>query len=264
MQRVFAALSSLRCRLPAHLARAELSAGGIASRLSPSSRPISRPPSIPEAAGLATGGKRGQFVSHGQVWKDLAEARPVPRLPRRGRRCVGRKHAPRGGARAGLTRVSTRPLSGAGSIMVGAPAHRVLAALLDPAVLQSLIPGAQTVEQLGHGHFRAVLSFGIGSLRSRNTVELRAAGLDGPGAVTLTGHAAGAHGAGNATGQVMLDERRPGRTSIAWTYAGEVSGRWVNVGGPLLRFSANLFVSRFFRALAGVAAGSPTATHPSG
>ncbi len=163
--------------------------------------------------------------------------------------------------------MSTRPLSGAGSIMVAAPADRVLAALLDPAVLQSLIPGAQTVEQVGHGRFRAVLSFGVGSLQSRNTVELEALGLDGPGAVTLTGHAAGAHGAGEATGQVTLHERRPGRTSVAWTYAGQVSGRWVHAGGPLLRFSANLFVNRFFRALAGVAASSPapsSAAHPPG
>ena len=147
--------------------------------------------------------------------------------------------------------MGTRPLSGAGSIVVAAPADRVMTALLDPAVLQALIPGAQVVEQLGRGHFRAVLSFGVGSLRSRNTVELQAKGLDGPGAVTLTGHATGTHGAGAATGQVTLNERRPGRTSIEWTYAGEVSGRWVHAGGPLLRLAANLFVGRFFRALAG-------------
>lgn len=159
--------------------------------------------------------------------------------------------------------MATRPLSGAGSIVVAAPADRVLAALLDPAVLQALIPGAQTVEQLGRGRFCAVLSFGVGNLRSRNTVELQADGLDGPGAVTLSGHATGAHGAGQATGQVALDERRPGRTSIAWSYAGEVSGRWVHAGGPLLRFSANMFVGRFFRALAKLAAeAASAATHP--
>lgn len=160
--------------------------------------------------------------------------------------------------------MATRPLSGAGSIVVAAAADRVMAALLDPAVLQALIPGAQTVEQLGRGQFRAVLSFGVGSLRSCNTVELQAKGLDGPGAVTLTGHATGAHGAGAATGQMILEERRPGRTSIAWTYAGEVSGRWVHAGGPLLRFSANLFVGRFFRALAACAAEAAAATTPPG
>ena len=157
----------------------------------------------------------------------------------------------RGGAQGGM---SVQPLSGAGSVVVMATADRVLAALLDPAVLQALIPGAQSVERLGQGHFRAVLSFGVAGMRTHNTVELRAQGLDNSGPVTLTGDAAGTFGAGTATGQVTLEERRPGRTAVSWTYAGEVSGRWVRAGGPLLRLTANIFVGRFFRALAKVAA----------
>ena len=161
--------------------------------------------------------------------------------------------------------MSVQPLSGAGSVVVAAPAALVLAALLDTDLLVSLIPGAERVERLGHGHFRAVLSFGVGGMRTRNTVELEVAGLDGPGALTLRGQADGTFGAGAATGQVALTERIPGRTSIAWSYDGTVTGRWVRAGGPLLRFAAGMFVNRFFRALAARARaldGANPSTHP--
>lgn len=156
-------------------------------------------------------------------------------------------------------------LTGDGSVVVAAPADRVLEALLEPAVLQALIPGAELVERLGHGHFRAVLSFGVGGMRTRNTVELRVSGLEQPDTLTLAGEATGTFGAGAATGHVTLVERKPGRTSITWSYAGDVSGRWVRAGGPLLRFAAGLFISRFFRSLAKLAAeGSSSSAHPSG
>ena len=67
MQRVFEALSStVRRKILAYLAHAELNAGEIAARFDMSKPSISQHLSILEAAGLVTSQKRGQFVFYRQ------------------------------------------------------------------------------------------------------------------------------------------------------------------------------------------------------
>jgi ArsR family transcriptional regulator len=72
MQRVFEALSStVRRKILAYLAHAELTAGDIASRFSISKPAVSQHLSILEAAGLVASEKRGQFVHYRLVQDSL-------------------------------------------------------------------------------------------------------------------------------------------------------------------------------------------------
>jgi len=146
--------------------------------------------------------------------------------------------------------VATRRMAGAGRTEVPAAPAAVLAALLDPAVLATLIPGADSVEQSGEGRFSALLSFGVGTLRSRYRIELDLSGRDHAQAILLQGSSRGGLGGGNANGRVALRQSRPGRTSIDWSYEGEVTGAVALAGDTLLQISARLFVHRFFAALA--------------
>lgn len=141
-----------------------------------------------------------------------------------------------------------RAMSGSGSVVVLAPRAAVWTALQDPAVLVVLIPGADTVTRLDSGRFCAVLSFGVGRLRSPMAVELSVSG-EPPGALTLEGHSVGGLGGGRAAGVVTLTERRPGRTVVEWSFEGEVSGPVSFAGETLLQMSAQLFTGRFFAAL---------------
>jgi ArsR family transcriptional regulator len=72
MQRVFEALSStVRRKILAYLAHAELSAGEIAARFDMSKPSVSQHLSVLEAAGLVTSDKRGQFVYYRLVADNL-------------------------------------------------------------------------------------------------------------------------------------------------------------------------------------------------
>lgn len=72
MQRVFEALSStVRRKILAYLAHAELTAGDIASRFAISKPAVSQHLSILEAAGLVRSEKRGQFVHYSLVRDSL-------------------------------------------------------------------------------------------------------------------------------------------------------------------------------------------------
>ena len=73
MQRVFEALSStVRRKILAYLAHAELTAGEIAARFSLSKPAISQHLAVLENAGLVTSEKRGQYVHYRLVEQHLA------------------------------------------------------------------------------------------------------------------------------------------------------------------------------------------------
>ena len=73
MQRVFEALSStVRRKILAYLAHAELTAGEIAARFSLSKPAISQHLTVLENAGLVTSEKRGQYVHYRLVEQHLA------------------------------------------------------------------------------------------------------------------------------------------------------------------------------------------------
>lgn len=72
MQRVFEALSStVRRKILAYLAHADLTAGEIAARFEISKPAVSQHLSILEAAGLVASEKRGQFVHYSLVRDSL-------------------------------------------------------------------------------------------------------------------------------------------------------------------------------------------------
>jgi DNA-binding transcriptional ArsR family regulator len=73
MQRVFEALSStIRRRILAYLAHADLTAGEIAARFEVSKSAVSQHLSVLENAGLVTSEKRGQYVHYSLVPDHLA------------------------------------------------------------------------------------------------------------------------------------------------------------------------------------------------
>ncbi len=72
MQRVFEALSStVRRKILAYLAHADLTAGEIAARFEISKPAVSQHLSVLEAAGLVTSEKKGQFVHYSLVRESL-------------------------------------------------------------------------------------------------------------------------------------------------------------------------------------------------
>jgi DNA-binding transcriptional ArsR family regulator len=100
MQRVFEALSStVRRKILAYLAHAELSAGEIAARFDMSKPSVSQHLAVLEAAGLVTSDKRGQFVYYRLVADNLVntlsefvqEVCPVSRPLRRESAALARK-----------------------------------------------------------------------------------------------------------------------------------------------------------------------------
>ncbi len=142
-----------------------------------------------------------------------------------------------------------RTLTGEGRVELDASAAALWQALLDPAVLRELIPGADRVERPADDRFEADLSYGVGRFRSRYGAELRLDREERPRILELSGSSAGPLGRGEARALVTLGDTGPGRCAVAWRYEGRVSGPVALAGMALLNAAATRFVDRFFREL---------------
>ena len=168
-----------------------------------------------------------------------------------------------GGAGSIKPRGGDRRLRGEGEATVGAPAERVWAMLLDPATLQSVIPGCHHVEKISDTHFRAEVTIGIGPVKGRYRAEVKLSDLDPPHAVTLGGSAEGALGFGGGEGRITLTATTTGGTAIRYVYEAAIGGKVASIGGRLLDGATRVIIGQFFAALAREAGGgSPGRTPP--
>jgi 2-furoyl-CoA dehydrogenase large subunit len=153
-----------------------------------------------------------------------------------------------------------RQLFGEGSATVRAPRQAVWDMLLDPKMLERVVPGAHGIERVSATHFRADVTLGVGPVKGRYKAEIRLSDLVAPTSVTLEGEASGALGFGGGRGFVTLDEA-DGTTTIHYRYEAGIGGKVASVGGRLLDGAARFIIGQFFAALAaqagGPAAGSP-------
>ncbi len=146
-----------------------------------------------------------------------------------------------------------QPLRAEGRTLVRAPPEAIRAVILDPTILARIMPGAERVTRGQDGTFTATLGLGVGLFRGRQTVTLRVESEIG-GKLSVSGHATGPFGSGDATGHIQLYPDGGG-TLIAWRYDGKVNGPVTLVGPLLLRLSATAFTTRVFRRLQSVVEG---------
>jgi 2-furoyl-CoA dehydrogenase large subunit len=160
---------------------------------------------------------------------------------------------------ASPNRTGDRRLRGAGEAVVGAPAERVWAMLLDPATLQAVIPGCHDVAKISDTHFRADVTIGIGPVKGRYRADVKLSDLDPPHAVTLGGSAEGALGFGGGEGRITLVPNEGGGTAIRYVYEAAIGGKVASIGGRLLDGAARVIIGQFFAALARKAGGGAAA-----
>jgi 2-furoyl-CoA dehydrogenase large subunit len=163
---------------------------------------------------------------------------------------------PKGRATEGVAKRSgDRRLRGEGEAVVGAPAERVWAMLLDPETLQAVIPGCDNVQKISDTHFRADVTIGIGPVKGRYRADVKLSDLDPPHAVTLGGAAEGGLGFGSGEGRITLVPCENGGTTIRYVYEAAIGGKVASIGGRLLDGAARVIIGQFFAALARKAGG---------
>lgn len=134
-----------------------------------------------------------------------------------------------------------------GEYRIDARRERVWAALNDPEVLQSCIPGCEAIEQISATEMRAMVTAVIGPVKAKFKTHIELQNLNPPESYTLSGNAkAGATGFGRGSADVTLDDTGDGQTNLRYSADFKVGGKLAQVGSRLVAGATRKTADEFF------------------
>lgn len=136
-----------------------------------------------------------------------------------------------------------------GTQKVPAPRAAVWRALMDPAVLQRILPGCKKFEAAGEHHYAAEFKAGIGAFKSSFQGEVTLLNLKPEKSYTLTSKAKGSGAFVEGTAQVELEDAGK-ETSVKYAAEVKVGGALAALGGRLMEAAAHKNIADTFANLA--------------
>jgi uncharacterized protein len=131
-----------------------------------------------------------------------------------------------------------------------APRERVWALLLDPAILQQCLPGAEELVEIGPEEYEARMKIGVAAIRGTYQGRVRIADKDEPNSYRM--HVEGKGPAGQIGGEAMMELVDDGDgTIVRWSGNANVRGTLARVGGRVMQPAAKMIVGQFFNCLEG-------------
>lgn len=118
-----------------------------------------------------------------------------------------------------------------------APQEVVWEALLDPAVLQRIMPGCQKLELVGDNEYESVLKIKVGPVQGKFTGTVTLSDINEPHSYHMSIKGKGAPGHLTGEGLVRLDHH-DGITTMHYSGQAKVGGRIASVGQRLMESSA--------------------------
>ena len=132
---------------------------------------------------------------------------------------------------------------------IPAPREQVFAALTDPAVLQRLIEGCESLVKRPDGTYEARLKVGLGSIKGTYTGEARMEDINPPESYTLHVNGRGAPGFVKGAAKMLL-KAEGDATEVVCDADVQVGGAIVAVGSRLIEVAARRMMDKFFAKLA--------------
>jgi carbon monoxide dehydrogenase subunit G len=134
---------------------------------------------------------------------------------------------------------------------IGAPSQTVWAALNDPQVLKSCIPGCESLERTSDTEWRAVVATRIGPVQARFTGRVQLADIVAPTSYTLRFEGqGGAAGFANGEARVSLAPAGDKATTLTYTASARVGGKIAQLGARLVDGAAAKLAEDFFTCFA--------------
>ena len=132
--------------------------------------------------------------------------------------------------------------------MIPAPPSEVWRRLIDPVELAKIVPGCESLQQVGPDRYKAEVMIGVAGIRGVYAAEIELKDKQEPKSVRLVGQASGALGFGSGEGKVELAPVETG-TRLSYSYRADVGGKVAAVGQRLLGTVTRVLIAEFFGAL---------------
>ncbi len=153
-----------------------------------------------------------------------------------------------------------------GEVTLPAERERVWAALNDPEILKSCIPGCEELTKVSDTELVAKARVAVGPVKAPFSGKVTLSDLDPPNGYRISGEGQGGV-AGFAKGgaKVRLDDGDDGGTRLSYDVEAHVGGKLAQLGGRLINGVAKKYADEFFtnfaKALAPAEGGPPKAAH---
>lgn len=128
-----------------------------------------------------------------------------------------------------------------GEFLFDEPRELVWQSLLDPLTIAKVVPGCETLTQVGDHEYEGLISVGVGPVQGRFEARFALSGLVSQEGYTLKIHGKGPAGFVEGDGNVRLEDQDFG-TRMLYDVEARVGGRIASVGQRLLDSSAKLIV----------------------
>ena len=125
----------------------------------------------------------------------------------------------------------------AGTYTFDAPRDEVWQALMDPAVLVSIMPGCESLEEVGENEYQTTLKIKVGSVQGKFKGNIELLEINEPDSYRMKVDGQGPSGFMKGDGHVKL-ESQGDSTLMHYTGTAQVGGRIASVGQRLLDSSA--------------------------
>lgn len=133
-----------------------------------------------------------------------------------------------------------------GRYVIPASPERVWAGLTDPSVLQSCVPGCESLVRVEHNRFNAVARLHIGPVNAKFRASIEQSELDPPRRCVLKGEGqGGVAGFARGEAEVVLAEEC-GATVLSYVARAMIGGKLAQVGQRLIDGAARRIADDFF------------------
>jgi len=136
-----------------------------------------------------------------------------------------------------------------GSQIIAAPIETVWAFLVDVNNVAHCAPGFQSLEVLDDEHWKAVVSVGVGAIKTKFTMDVTRPEMREPEVMIVKGRGKAPGSAVDMSGDMRLTALDGGKTQMDWKASVVVSGTIASVGARLLQGTAERLTGQFFDCL---------------
>jgi carbon monoxide dehydrogenase subunit G len=133
-----------------------------------------------------------------------------------------------------------------GEQQLTASREKVWAALIDPAVLKSCIPGCETLDVTGENEFAAVATNKIGPVKARFKGKVRLTDIDPPNSYKISGEGDGGIAGFAKGGATVSLSDKDGGTLLSYNVEAQIGGKLAQLGQRLVNGAAKKLADDFF------------------
>jgi uncharacterized protein len=137
-----------------------------------------------------------------------------------------------------------------GTHTINAPRERVWAMLNDIEALKTMIPGVETLEEIGPDTYKGVAKIGVANVKGEYTGTVQLSNINPPESYDIAGEGRGKPGFAKGVGTIRLTEDAPGTTTLHYNGDLQIGGMIASVGQRLIDGAAKLLVNQGLKELA--------------